>query len=129
MMLTLQELHFEDGASPPDDIISQWLELVSLARNSPDNPTIAVHCVAGLGRYVVNIVDVCVVAEQYVLCRAPVLVAIALIEFGDMDPIAAVTFIREKRRGAINAVQLNYLESYRKRGGKSAGGAGKCTIM
>jgi protein tyrosine phosphatase type 4A len=51
----LQELHFEDGASPPDDIISQWLELVSLARNSPDNPTIAVHCVAGLGRYVVNI--------------------------------------------------------------------------
>jgi protein tyrosine phosphatase type 4A len=76
------------------------------------------------------LVDVCVVAEKcFVLCRAPVLVAIALIEFGDMDPIAAVTFIREKRRGAINAVQLNYLESYRKRGGKSAGGAGKCTIM
>lgn len=29
--------------------------------------------------------------------RAPVLVAIALIEYGDMDAISAVTFIREKR--------------------------------
>lgn len=41
------------------------------------------------------------------------LVAIALIEYG-FDAISAVTFIRERRRGAINAVQLNYLESYRR---------------
>lgn len=53
------------------------------------------------------------------------MVAIALIEYG-MDAISAVTFIRERRRGAINAVQLNYLESY-KRTKKAK--AGKCNIM
>lgn len=57
--------------------------------------------------------------------RAPVLVAIAMIEYG-LDPISAVTFIRERRRGAINAVQLNYLTEYkpiRKKYGV------KCVIM
>lgn len=57
--------------------------------------------------------------------RAPVLVAIALIEYG-LDPISAVTFIRERRRGAINTVQLNYLTEYkpiRKKYGT------KCVIM
>ena len=131
---------FEDGASPPQEVISRWLDLVE----SQSDSCIAVHCVAGLG-------------------RAPVLVAIALIEYG-MDPVAAVTFIRQRRyevplnpskiyaksrvlystflhtlwsyiplltqswhelmnrifschislrRGAINAVQLKYLESYK----------------
>lgn len=52
------------------------------------------------------------------------LVAIAMVEYG-CDAISAVTFIREKRRGAINAVQLAYLESYRPtRKGKK----GKCVI-
>ena len=62
-------------------------------RSKQENPCIAVHCVAGLG-------------------RAPVLVAIALIEYG-MDAASAVTFIRDRRRGAINAAQLMYLESYK----------------
>jgi hypothetical protein len=62
--------------------------------------------------------------NQYCLHRAPVLVAIGLIEYG-FDAISAVTFIRERRRGAINSVQLNYLESYKptRKAGK------KCTIM
>ena len=51
------------------------------------------------------------------------LAAIALIEYG-MDAISAVTFIRERRRGAINAVQLNYLESYKRMKKKK----GKCCI-
>ena len=48
---------------------------------------ISVHCIAGLG-------------------RAPVLVAIALIEFAAMEPLHAVTVIRASRRGAINMKQL-----------------------
>lgn len=74
-------MHFEDGASPPIEIIKAWCEVVHSTFDKKDvsgnKPCIAVHCVAGLG-------------------RAPVLAAIALIEYG-MDPIAAVTFIRERR--------------------------------
>ena len=51
------------------------------------------------------------------------LVAIALIQHG-MDAVEAVNAIREKRRGAINAVQLAYLEDYQHQVGK-----GKCVIM
>jgi len=93
--IKVHEMFFVDGASPPEEIIRNWLSLIAdtfvLSRNAT-KPCIAVHCVAGLG-------------------RAPVLVAIALIEYG-MDPISAVTFIRERRRGSINQVQLAYLENY-----------------
>jgi protein tyrosine phosphatase type 4A len=102
-------MFFEDGASPPAEIISKWRALVRStfdAKESADGvkPCIAVHCVAGLG-------------------RAPVLVAIALIEYG-LDAVSAVTLIRSKRRGAINAHQLNYLESY-----KPVRATSKCSIM
>lgn len=111
--INLVELPFDDGASPPQDIINRWLELVhgifQSIGNDRESPCIAIHCVAGLG-------------------RAPVLVAIALLEFSGLDAVAAVTLIREKRRGAINAVQLAYLENYRpsKKFGAAAGS--KCTI-
>lgn len=107
--ISLHEMYYPDGHSPPPEIIERWLELLSQTFDDPkkqdDKPCIAIHCVAGLG-------------------RAPVLVAIALIEYG-MDAISAVTFIRERRRGAINTLQLNYLESYKP---KRRGGV-KCTIM
>lgn len=57
--------------------------------------TVAVHCVAGLG-------------------RAPVLVAIALIELG-MAPLDAIEYIREKRRGAFNRPQITFLDSYKRK--------------
>jgi len=114
--INLHEFHFPDGESPPDDIIAEFLDLVDATfANAPvptgpapeggGNPCIVVHCVAGLG-------------------RAPVMVAIALIEKG-LDAMSAVQFIRERRRGAINRVQLTYLESYIPRSSKKA----KCTIM
>lgn len=139
--INLHELVFPDGDNPPEHVIERWLELVqetfgpSLAiekvsssndLNSSDSsigkkilpspsltgdggPTIAVHCVAGLG-------------------RAPILVAIALIEYG-MSSLDAVSFIREKRRGALNNKQLRFLESYRRRNRNSVFDGGKCFIM
>lgn len=59
-----------------------------------NDPTIAIHCVAGLG-------------------RAPALVAIALIESG-MESLDAVTYIRRYRRGAFNSKQIAFLDSYKR---------------
>lgn len=95
------DLPFLDGEPPPDKIIDRWLDLVDnefSGKNGKTN-TIAVHCVAGLG-------------------RAPLLVAIALVE-GGMEPIDAVNFIRKRRRGAINSKQLKWIESYKCRRARS----------
>lgn len=95
---------FPDGGVPPKAVVQNWLQLVddrfgNLAEGGREvktgqPPTIAVHCVAGLG-------------------RAPVLVAIALIEAG-MSPLDAVEFVRKYRRGAFNSVQIGYLDSYKR---------------
>lgn len=107
--IRIHEMLFPDGDAPPDSIISVWMGLVegTFATDGGDpGAAIAVHCVAGLG-------------------RAPVLVAIALIE-GGMSPLDAVTFLRERRRGAINTKQLRFLEAYRRRSRPSSQ---KCSIM
>lgn len=84
---------FADGSYPSEDILSKWFDLLkSRNRDTPD-ACVAAHCIAGLG-------------------RAPVLVAVALIELG-MPSEDAVELIRNKRRGAINAKQLDYLNNYR----------------
>ncbi|GIX77757.1 protein tyrosine phosphatase type IVA 3 [Caerostris extrusa] len=84
---------FDDGFPPPAKIVDDWFELLRNRFKDDPNSCVAVHCVAGLG-------------------RAPVLVALALIELG-MKYEDAVELIRQKRRGAINAKQLQYLEKYR----------------
>lgn len=76
---------FKDGGRSTTTGVELHLENVPA-------PAIAIHCVAGLG-------------------RAPVMVAIALVENG-MEPFDAIAFIRKKRRGAINARQLKFIEAY-----------------
>ncbi|XP_034253061.1 protein tyrosine phosphatase type IVA 1 [Thrips palmi] len=91
--ISVTDLAYDDGTSPPTTVVDEWFEL--LRRRFKDTPDacVAVHCVAGLG-------------------RAPVLVALALIELG-LKYEDAVEMIRQKRRGAINAKQLAFLEKYR----------------
>ena len=96
------EWAFPDGEAPPKDVIDQWLELCFSSERA-----VAIHCVAGLG-------------------RAPLLVAIALIEAG-LDPMDAVELIRQKRRGAINRFQLKYLQDYKPSRKQGAGGG--CLLM
>jgi protein tyrosine phosphatase type IVA len=122
--MKLHEMEYKDGTSPSRELIFAWLKLVedtfyatttttpAAASTAPATEgtsgpcCIAVHCVAGLG-------------------RAPVLVALALIELHGMDPVEAVTFLRQRRRGAINEKQLLYLEGYKKQYKKTyTGGSG-----
>lgn len=93
--ISVTDLPFDDGTGPPIEVIDKFFELVKLRFREDNDSCIAVHCVAGLG-------------------RAPVMVAIALIELG-MKYEDAVEMIRKKRRGAINAKQLCFLEEYRPR--------------
>lgn len=98
---------FDDGAPPTRKVITDWLELLDAERlaaqslaeatgKTYDAPTIGVHCVAGLG-------------------RAPILVALALVEFGHVDALDAISLIREKREGAINQMQMQWLSKYKPR--------------
>ncbi|KAJ9074150.1 hypothetical protein DSO57_1009229 [Entomophthora muscae] len=104
--IKVHELAFSDGKAPPKNIVNAWLEIIQTAFHSEDGSdpknTIGIHCVAGLG-------------------RAPVLVAIALIEQG-MSSLDSVQFIRERRKGAINNKQIEYIETYRRQS------RGKCII-
>ncbi|KAK2891573.1 hypothetical protein Q8A73_017238 [Channa argus] len=84
---------FDDGSAPPEQVVDDWLSLLQTKFRDEPGCCVAVHCVAGLG-------------------RAPVLVALALIECG-MEYEDAVHFIRLKRRGAFNSKQLLYLENYK----------------
>jgi len=116
--ITLHEMEYPDGHSPPQPVIDRWLQLVDKTfysesaqanTNNNDGRSIAVHCVAGLG-------------------RAPVMVAIAMIEFANYDPVEAVSVIRRHRRGAINEKQLLYLEGYKRTYKKSGAESSCCTI-
>lgn len=87
------EAAFPDGQTPPPEIRNQWLNLLKEQFKNQPNTCVAIHCVAGLG-------------------RAPVMVALALMELG-MSYEEAVELIRSKRRGALNSRQLEFLEKYR----------------
>jgi len=91
------DLPFKDGEAPPAEVVKRWLAITDecIAMPEEERPAIAVHCVAGLG-------------------RAPILVAIALTEYG-MEPLDAVEFIRKKRQGSFNSKQISYVDGYKRR--------------
>merc|ERR1711988_454375 len=108
---------FADGAPPPDDLLKRWIELVSelsqpapkKGDGSPSSGVVAVHCLAGLG-------------------RAPVMAAVALIEMTGIDPMDAVMLIRNQQKGAINAKQLKFLQTYKPTSKKAGGTHCSCAI-
>ncbi|TPX73985.1 hypothetical protein CcCBS67573_g04731 [Chytriomyces confervae] len=88
--IKVYDFAFADGTCPPQEVILSFLQICDERFSAPGSTqAIGVHCIAGLG-------------------RAPVLVAIALIESG-MIPIEVIEFVRKHRRGAFNSVQLAYL--------------------
>lgn len=91
--ISVLDLPFDDGTSPPLDVVERFFTLLRERFSAQPGSCVAVHCVAGLG-------------------RAPVMVALALIELG-LPYEDAVDMIRTKRRGAVNARQLTYLAKYR----------------
>jgi len=108
--INVLDLVFDDGMYPPANVIETWFDLLRSRFKSDPDSCVAVHCVAGLG-------------------RAPVLVAVALIELG-MKYEDAVEFIRRKRRGAINAKQLQYLQKYRPKSRlRTNGHKNSCSLM
>lgn len=74
-MLPFQDWTFDDGSPPPCQVVDDWFDLLKSRFREDPECCVAVHCVAGLG-------------------RAPVLVAIALIELG-MKYEDAVEYIRK----------------------------------
>ena len=78
---------YPDGSVPTKELIIKWNQLIKL------NEPILVHCLAGLG-------------------RSPLLVAISLIE-NKMNQYDAIEYIRCKRPGSINSIQLKWLRKYK----------------
>ncbi|KAI9209924.1 protein tyrosine phosphatase type IVA 3 [Polychytrium aggregatum] len=99
--IAVVDLLIKDGGVPTNAEIETFLTVCTnsfggLGVEKDPSATVAVHCVAGLG-------------------RAPLMVCIALIEAG-MPADEAVALIRAKRRGAFNPIQTKYLlEEYRPR--------------
>ncbi|KAJ3239229.1 hypothetical protein HDU81_006334 [Chytriomyces hyalinus] len=87
----IDTMAFTDGTSPPQPVLADYRALIdTLVAASPDTkPTIAVHCVSGIG-------------------RAPIFAIIPLVDAG-VERIEAVEFVRMRRRGAFNKSQLEWI--------------------
>jgi Ca2+-binding EF-hand superfamily protein len=85
---------FPDGGLPTLDVVDRWRGIVKKAKKK--GGCVACHARSGAG-------------------RAPVLVAISLIEMAGMKNLDAVQLARERCRGSINSTQLQMLCSYSKK--------------
>ncbi|KAJ3237847.1 hypothetical protein HDU78_003857 [Chytriomyces hyalinus] len=87
----IDTMAFTDGTPPPQPVLADYRTLIdTLVAATPDTkPTIAVHCVSGIG-------------------RAPIFAVIALVDAG-VERIEAVEFVRMRRRGAFNKSQLEWI--------------------
>ncbi|KAG0053564.1 Protein tyrosine phosphatase type IVA 1 [Gryganskiella cystojenkinii] len=109
--ISVHDWPFGDGEGPPANIVNEWLALVKQRfgidpANKPSE-AIVVHCVAGLG-------------------RAPLLVAIALMEIGGLSNEESIQRVRDVKRGALNMRQHRWLIDYKPRGSRKGK---KCLIM
>ncbi|KAJ8941679.1 hypothetical protein NQ314_010325 [Rhamnusium bicolor] len=107
--IQVYDLTIEDGTFPSQEILEIYFDILKKQYYQNPEACVAVHCVAGLG-------------------RAPVLIAVALIELG-YSYEDAVEFIRSKRRGAINAKQLEYLSKYKPKSRLKEGRKRSCSIQ
>mmetsp|Transcript_11896 Transcript_11896/g.17749 ORF Transcript_11896/g.17749 Transcript_11896/m.17749 type:complete len:177 (+) Transcript_11896:90-620(+) len=89
------EMEYKDGSIPPPETLQRWLDLVhsTFKHNKSNQKTIAVHCIAGLG-------------------RSPLLVVLALIYEG-MDHTEAIEYVRERRKGAFNLKHMSAILRYK----------------
>ena len=92
--IDIKELSFSDGSAPPKGIIEEWIKIVKehFSSKNKNQGRIGIHWVAGLG-------------------RAPVLVGVALLEFG-LDNELVVKKLRKERPGALNHAQTEFLLKY-----------------
>ncbi|KAJ3122844.1 Protein tyrosine phosphatase type IVA 1 [Physocladia obscura] len=114
-VVVVDSMAFQDGTAPPQNIVTEYRAFIetileksqstpapgtsdslnAMPRNyrnttsTHQKPTIAVHCTSGIG-------------------RAPIFAVIPLIDFG-MDRVEAVEFVRAKRCGAFNRIQIDWI--------------------
>lgn len=119
---------FSDGEPPPQATVDTFLNVlkttyphiygepkslsysrIETSASESKKKTIAIHCVAGLG-------------------RAPVLAAIGLIE-ANMEVKQAIELVRSKRPAAFNSKQLKYLTHVYKPKSNIGTAGGCCTVM
>ena len=110
-------MEFPDGRVPNGNIIKRFMNLVEETFKSQkgekltqetdesDPKCIAIHCIAGLGRYAIVYIYI-------YIYRAPVIVAIALIE-NNTPNIKAIQHIRSIRKSSFNNSQTDFLLRYK----------------
>merc|ERR550514_1337713 len=82
------------GRRASKGVVEHWrIELLESKCGCEPSGVVAVHCVAGLG-------------------RAPVLAALALMEFERVKPMDAIEKIKERRKGSFNTKQIQFLRDY-----------------